>query len=45
MRRPCLLVCVGLVIFGVPGSAQAEDSIKVGVLTELSGPLGTLGMA
>jgi hypothetical protein len=45
MRRLCLLVCVGLAIFGVPASAQAQDSIKVGVLTELSGPLGTLGMA
>jgi len=45
MRRLCLLVCVGLAIFGVPASAQAQDSIKVGVLTELSGPLGTLGIA
>src|SRR6516162_3511528 len=45
MRRLCLLVSMGLAIFGVPGSVQAQDSIKVGVLTELSGPLGTLGMA
>src|SRR5262245_65915600 len=45
MRRLCLLVSMGLAIFGVPASAQAQDSIKVGVLTELSGPLGTLGMA
>ena len=45
MRRLCVLVSMGLAIFGVPGSAQAQDSIKVGVLTELSGPLGTLGIA
>src|SRR5262249_958341 len=45
MRRLYLLVCVGLAIFGAPARAQAQDSIKVGVLTELSGPLGTLGMA
>jgi ABC-type branched-subunit amino acid transport system substrate-binding protein len=45
MRRLGLLVSMGLAIFGVPASAQAQDSIKVGVLTELSGPLGTLGMA
>ena len=45
MRCLCLLVSMGLAIFGVPGSAQAQGSIKVGVLTELSGPLGTLGMA
>jgi branched-chain amino acid transport system substrate-binding protein len=45
MRRLGLLVALGLAIFGVPGSAQAQHSIKVGVLTELSGPLGTLGMA
>ena len=45
MRCLCLLVSMGLAIFGVPGSAKAQDSIKVGVLTELSGPLGTLGMA
>ena len=45
MRGLYLLVCMGLAILGAPASAQAQKSIKVGVLTELSGPLGTLGMA
>src|SRR5262252_3240139 len=45
MRRLCVLVFVGLAIFGAPARAQAQDWIKVGVLAELSGPLGTLGMA
>lgn len=45
MRGLCLLMSLALAIFCMQGSAQAQGSIKVGVLTELSGPLGTLGMA
>src|SRR5262249_24016501 len=45
MRRLYLFVCMGLAIFGAPASAQPQDSIKVGVLTGLSRPLRTLGMA
>lgn len=45
MRILGLLVSMALATIGALGSAQAQDSIKVGLLTELSGPLGTLGMA
>ena len=45
MRRICLLICAGLTLMGGPATARAQDSIKIGILTELSGPLGTLGMA
>jgi branched-chain amino acid transport system substrate-binding protein len=44
MRGLCLL-WAGLMLLGAPAGAHAQDSIKVGILTELSGPLGTLGMA
>jgi branched-chain amino acid transport system substrate-binding protein len=45
MRSLYFLASAGLAISIALGSAQAQNSIKVGVLTELSGPLGTLGMA
>jgi branched-chain amino acid transport system substrate-binding protein len=45
MRGLNLLVAVGLAMLGAPASAHAQDTIKIGILTELSGPLGTLGMA
>jgi len=45
MRGLSLLVLTELIILGGLASAQAQDSIKIGILTELSGPLGTLGMA
>jgi branched-chain amino acid transport system substrate-binding protein len=45
MRILCLLASMALAVFGVVDSAQAQGSIKVGLLTELSGPLGTLGLA
>jgi branched-chain amino acid transport system substrate-binding protein len=45
MRRICLLICAGLTLLAGPATARAQDSIKIGILTELSGPLGTLGMA
>ena len=45
MRRICLLICAASTLLGGPATARAQDSIKIGILTELSGPLGTLGMA
>ena len=45
MRRICLLICAALTLLGGPATARAQDLIKIGILTELSGPLGTLGMA
>jgi branched-chain amino acid transport system substrate-binding protein len=45
MRGLSLLVLTALIMLGTVAGAQAQDSIKIGILTELSGPLGTLGMA
>jgi len=45
MRRICLLICAASTLLGGPATARAQDSIKIGIVTELSGPLGTLGMA
>jgi branched-chain amino acid transport system substrate-binding protein len=44
MHRICLLICAGLTLLGGPATARAQE-LKIGILTELSGPLGTLGMA
>jgi len=45
MRALWQLICVGLSLLLMPAPSGAQDTIKVGILTELSGPLGTLGMA
>src|SRR5262249_22336284 len=45
MRRLCLLVSMGLAIFGVAGGAAGRERLKGGAGFEISGPLGTLGMA
>ena len=45
MRGFLQLIFVAFIIVGTLASAQAQQTIKVGILTELSGPLGTLGMA
>jgi branched-chain amino acid transport system substrate-binding protein len=44
MRWLALFVSIASIL-GTLASAQAQETIEVGILTELSGPLGTLGMA
>ena len=44
MRKTPLLAVLCAAIFGLAGGAAAQAPLKIGILTELSGPLGPPGM-